>query len=220
MTAALAARFNNDYDFSPKLHDAANESYYYFESEGEQGAWTSLAHGTQSAMGSFSQLAVHYFSNAHMQLENIAEVDRGWVQIEYLRQPTDRTKQAIKRGFYRETTPRDLAISRLRLIEKFGAGWDGECASQPNRLAIQNAKSFVENILVDLPFSVSPATDGSVDLVVQIENGKVICSFEGDGKVGIFAVSQEETADPLEFDIPQNMIQGAKVSNYVRQFLK
>ena len=82
----------------------------------------------------------------------------------------------------RETRMRDRVVARLRVLGRYGAGWDGEQASAPRRRAIEDAIAFVANLGLDPPFSASLEPDGGVVLALGDGGRRLVLVFEGNGK--------------------------------------
>lgn len=78
------------------------------------------------------------------------------------------------------------AIARLRSIERYAAGWDGERAAAPRQSAVNDAVALLTTLAEDGFFSVAPEPDGSIELSIQSGNHRAVLVFEGDGVINIY----------------------------------
>lgn len=105
----------------------------------------------------------------------------------------------------RSTLKRERAIARLRAIQHYKAGWDGEHGAAPRPRAVSDAMTLLANLTRDFSFSAAPEPDGAVELSIRTPAGRAALVFEGDGKVVVFV--RREGADYVytELQVPRRI---------------
>lgn len=85
----------------------------------------------------------------------------------------------------RATRPAERAITAVRSLSRYGAGWDGYGAAAPNQASIRDAVEFLSRTQYDREFKTVLGADGSVTLNVGHGDRAAHLTFEGDAEVSV-----------------------------------
>src|SRR5262249_33703063 len=118
----------------------------------------------------------------------------------------------------RSTLQREHAIARLRAIERYTEGWDGEHGAPPRPRAVADAMMLLANLTRDFSFSAAPEPDGAVELSMQVPAGRATLVFEGNGKAAVFIRREGANYVCTEYQLPGRIGADRELLNILQPF--